>query len=196
CRITHDARERGKQRWPTSGGSDRSRRLQDSSATEPIAGDTLVEQVTVRAPTPRAAVHVEQAQVVPLQAPTRPTTLLGMAEIPGVLRQQFFGAPVVTGGHGAGAAAILPFGFRRQAIARALEIVGSELHPHGVLSEVRQVAPLGFGDAFLFAQPVAVFDRLIPGDADDRAIRIGGTAHLVMGELGVEAFELLDGYMV
>src|SRR5262249_42175630 len=52
------------------------------------------------------------------------------------------------------------------------------------------VAPLGFRQAFLSAQPVAVRGGLIPGNAQDGTVRFGAAVHLVMAELRAETLEL------
>src|SRR5262245_11089376 len=102
------------------------------------------------------------------------------------------------GALGPGAAAVFPLRFGRQAVTGALQIIGGEPHSFGILSVlVRQIAPLGFGNALLSAQPVTVLRRLVPGDADDRAIRIRGpAAQLAVSESRIEAIALRHGDVV
>src|SRR5262245_13221142 len=124
--------------------------------------------------------------------------LVGASERPGILRKKFFGASVRAGSRGPSAAAILRFRLGRQAVSPALQIIGGELHSLGVLSTlVRQIAPFGLGNAFLFAQPVAVLGGFVPGDADNWTIGFRSTAvKLTVRELRVKALELCDGDVV
>src|SRR4051794_10500907 len=82
------------------------------------------------------------------------------------------------------AACILPLGLRREAVARALEMVRRQPHPR--LDHLR-ITPLILGDPLLSTQPVAVAGGGIPvdlaWDGIEEGIRtlVGEAVALVLG---------------
>src|SRR5215470_2904173 len=95
-------------------------------------------------------------------------------------------------GQSRSAARILPFHLGWQAVTRALQIIGGDLHPLVVLLLlVGQVAPLVLRQALLRAEPVAVGRGTIPGHVIHGAFRIG-TVLVVAGMIdsGVRLDEL------
>src|SRR5580704_4997487 len=109
-------------------------------------------RVHVKAPFPSVSQHIEQPQIVWLQAPDPLCVVLAVRLIPSELRQQAVSQPVVTARHRSRSARVLPFRLRRQAIARQLKMVLLGLHSGSVLPlVVRLVAPLLLGNPLLLA---------------------------------------------
>ena len=122
--------------------------------------------------------------------------------IPGILLQQIDREAIMPAGHRPGAARILPFRLGWQAVTRALQKIGGDLHPLVVLLLlVGQVAPLVLGQALLLAEPVAVGRGMIPGHLIHGAFRIGTVPVSCCGMIdpGVRLDELLillDGHLL
>src|SRR4051794_39083936 len=106
--------------------------------------------------------------------------------VPSILDEEFLRLPMIPARDRPGPAGVLPLRLRGQAVSRAVEVVGSGLHPLcinwlAVLLDQRLVTWFEF---FSLAQPVAILDRPVPGSGYLRPTYIGAGLDRVIEFLG------------
>ncbi len=211
-----------RRRVPVTGGrADNSRRIHERPAPKQTGNfriqrfrgiDLICPSVVTHRLEPVAGVftpfigvteHVEQSQVVRQQAAAWPSMVAAVGIEAGVSPQKVERETVVACRRRPRAAGELPFGLRRQSVARSLERVCRDCHALVILTPfVGVVAPLILGQAFPLAQPVAVGHGAKPGHAEYGAGGVG-TLYVDMRSIGNElrvlpheALILLDGHLL
>src|SRR5207302_11340237 len=86
-------------------------------------------QIGILPPLPGVAIHVEQSEIVWLQAGDRLSPVFGIADVPGILSQHRLRHTIEPARTAAGTARIFPLRFGGETIPRPSKAISRQRHP-------------------------------------------------------------------